>query len=250
MTNFNFKYTDPNHDPRVAAVKWRQQIDLGNGQITPGKKDTDADLKHWEMTPDLFEGKSVIDIGACDGCFSFYAEKSGATSVLAVDPYGWGSQELDEKSKQEIWSQQEGFLLAKEILESKVEDSVVPLEEISPETVGEHDVALFLGVFYHLPNPLAILDKVVSVAKETVVVETINAEYHSWRRKWPLPAREDGSSEPIMIYYPGNEVDGDYTTYWSCNIQLLEQYLATKGFTKFKSKRIYSGSRIITYATR
>jgi len=250
MTSFNFKYTNPDHDPRVNEIKWRQQIDLGNGQITPGKKNTFLDLKEWEMTPDLFEGKSVIDIGACDGCFSFHAEKCGATSVLAVDPYRWTNQELDEKTQDDIWNQQEGFLLAREILNSKVQDSIVPLEDISPETVGEHDVALFLGVFYHLPNPLAILDKVLSVTKETVVIETINAEYYSWRRKWPLPAREDGSAEPVMIYYPGNEVDGDFTTYWSCNIQLLEQYLATKGFTKFYSKRVYSGSRIITYAAR
>src|SRR5205807_7937958 len=38
--------------------------------------------------PDL-QGKSVLDIGAWDGFFSFAAERAGAARVVALDHYAW-----------------------------------------------------------------------------------------------------------------------------------------------------------------
>ena len=100
-------------------IKWRHCIDLGNGVVTKGTKNTMADLQQWQFPPDLFKGKTVLDIGACDGCFSFYAEKMGASRVLAVDPYRWT---FDDR-----WSGQQGFNYAHSVLSSKVETSILPL---------------------------------------------------------------------------------------------------------------------------
>ena len=133
-------------DPRVSNLRWRHTIPLPSGQVTPGTKDTRVDLREFKWDKDLFADKTVIDVGACDGFFSFHAEKMGASRVLGVDPYRWT---LDNR-----WSGQKGFNLARELIDSKVEDSVVLLEDLSPETVGKWDVSLFLGVFYHLVNPI------------------------------------------------------------------------------------------------
>ena len=239
------------HDKRVLDLKWRHRIPLLNGQVTPGNKDTARDLEEFKWSRDLFEGKTVIDVGACDGFFSFHSEKMGATKVLGVDPYRWT---LDDR-----WSGMSGFNLAREILDSKVEDSVVLLEDLSPQTVGEWDVSLFLGVFYHLVNPIQILKNVASVTKDTIVVETINAEYHSLRTGAPCRKTPDGKSvmfhdyfvnSPMLTYYPNDEVDGDYTTWYAPNPAYIESFLRTEGFNKFDTKRIYSGSRFITIATR
>ena len=42
-----------------------------------------------EILPDV-SGRSVLDIGAWDGKFSFLAEKAGASRVVALDHYAWG----------------------------------------------------------------------------------------------------------------------------------------------------------------
>ena len=109
-------------DSRVNNIKWRHKIPLKNGQVTRGTKDTSVDLQQFDFSNDLFKDKTVADIGACDGFFSFHAEQQGAKEVLAIDPYRWT---LDDR-----WSGMEGFKLAREINESKVKDSVELLEDL------------------------------------------------------------------------------------------------------------------------
>src|ERR1700680_2181300 len=41
------------------------------------------------VVPD-FAGKTVLDIGAWDGYYSFLAERGGASRVVALDHYAWG----------------------------------------------------------------------------------------------------------------------------------------------------------------
>jgi len=53
---------------KVAAIKWYHKIDLGNGIATPGISELRPDFP-W---PDL-QGKTVLDIGAWDGLYSFEA---------------------------------------------------------------------------------------------------------------------------------------------------------------------------------
>lgn len=236
-------------DSRVNNIKWRHKIPLKNGQVTRGTKDTSVDLQQFDFSNDLFKDKTVADIGACDGFFSFHAEQQGAKEVLAIDPYRWT---LDDR-----WSGMEGFKLAREINESKVKDSVELLEDLSPDTTGMWDVTLFLGVFYHLVNPIQILHNVASITKETVVVETINAEYFGAVHGCPQK-KENGEvyldkffiEKPMLYYYPTNEVDGDYTTWYAANPEYIKQFLTVEGFTKFDIKRIYGGARFIITATR
>tara|TARA_R110002110_G_scaffold300934_3_gene514889 strand:- start:398 stop:1210 length:813 start_codon:yes stop_codon:yes gene_type:complete len=238
------------HDPRVYDFRWRHAIPLKNGQVTPGTKDTSLDLREFELPDDLFTGKTVADVGACDGFFSFHAEKMGASKVLGIDPYRWT---LDDR-----WSGMDGFNLAREILESKVEDDVTLLEELSPENVGKWDVSLFLGVFYHLVNPIQILKNICDITNETIVVETINAEFYTLRTGAPHTKTKEGRiivneffvKQPMLSYYPTNEVEGDFTTWYAPNPAFIENFLRVEGFNDIKTKRIYNGSRFITIARR
>src|SRR5205823_2308884 len=69
---------------------WHHSIDLGDGVITPGGK-TPAhhhyDLERLRL-PDL-KDKSVLDVGAWDGYYTFMAEGAGARRVVALDHYAW-----------------------------------------------------------------------------------------------------------------------------------------------------------------
>ena len=71
----------------VRSRTWFHTIDLGDGIITPGQKDTPAELVHLHLPADL-SGQTVLDIGAYDGFYSFEAERRGAKTGGRRRPLG------------------------------------------------------------------------------------------------------------------------------------------------------------------
>jgi tRNA (mo5U34)-methyltransferase len=166
----------------IEKIGWFHQIDLGQGIITPGPDQTAQKVGYCHF-PDSFIGKTVIDIGAWNGAFSFEAERRGASDVLATDHFCWSGPGPDGKP---------GFDLAKRVLKSKVREQEIAVEDLSPETVGTWDYVLFLGVFYHLPDPIAVLPRLYAITRQTLIIETLL----------------DGTflNFPAMIYHGG--IDG------------------------------------------
>src|SRR5687767_7041136 len=97
----------------VESLWWYHNIDLGHGVVTPGVDNTPRKLKKLKF-PESFKGKTVLDIGAFDGFFSFEAERRGAERVLATDCLVWEGGHYRASKK--------GFELARRVLNSKVED--------------------------------------------------------------------------------------------------------------------------------
>jgi tRNA (mo5U34)-methyltransferase len=195
---------------QISAIRWYHSIDLGNGIITPGISNTAAQLRRFHIPQDL-TGKTVLDIGAWDGFYSFEAERRGAKRVVATDSYCWSGQS---------WGSKEGFELARKILRSKVEDQNVDVMDLSPEKVGIFDVVLFLGVLYHLKHPLLALEKVFSVTKELLILDT----------------HVDllGSKRPAIAFYPGSEVNRDETNWSGPNPAAVLAMLKSAGFSRAK----------------
>ena len=80
------------------ALHWYHTIDLGNGVITKGDS---AQGNGPEILPDL-SNRSVLDIGAWDGRYSFLAEQAGAARVVALDHYAWG---VDFAARGAYWAE-------------------------------------------------------------------------------------------------------------------------------------------------
>jgi tRNA (mo5U34)-methyltransferase len=198
---------------RVDAVTWFHTIDLGNGIVTPGRDDSASRLARMQI-PDDLTGMSVLDVGAWDGYFSFEAERRGAGRVVAIDPGMWRS------TGDNGWTGKSGFELARRTLRSGVEDVDIELGELGPERLGTFDVVLFLGVFYHLRDPLPILERVASVTAEQLILET-HADLLGMRR-------------PAMAYYAGSEVSDDESNFWGPNAKLLEALLRDCGFNRME----------------
>ena len=192
----------------VAKVNWWHTIDLGNGVVTPGFDRSNWKLKKLGMPQDL-SGKSVLDIGAWDGFFSFEAERRGAERVLAVDSFCWSG---------EGWGTKAGFILARKALRSKVEDRELEVLDISPEEIGTFDLVLFSGVLYHMPHPLLSLERVFSVTGNHLILETVVDM--EWCRR------------PAMAFYPADELSDDSTNWWGPNAVAVEAMLKTVGFRR------------------
>jgi tRNA (mo5U34)-methyltransferase len=194
----------------IANVNWYHQIDLGDGIVTPGVDDTPSRMAPLELPLDL-SGKSVLDIGAWDGVFSFEAERRGASRVLATDSFCWSG---------EGWGTKEGFLTASRILGSRVDDLEIDVMDLSPERVGTFDLVLFVGVLYHLRHPLLALERVASVTGEQLIFDSHTAMVEE--------------SAPVMLFYPGTELNDDPTNWWGPNPPAVEAMLRDVGFRRIE----------------
>lgn len=202
---------------RVAQIRWHHTMDLGQGIVTPGQDNSARKLARLHL-PASLAGKTVLDVGAWDGFFSFEAARRGAARVLATDSYCWnGSHE---------WGSKRGFDLAREALGLPVEDRVIDVLDLSPERVGTFDIVLFLGVLYHMKHPLLALERVASVTRELLVLETAVDLLH-YRR-------------PAIAFYPADEVGRDATNWCGPNPAAV---LAMARVAGFRRGEIVSGVR-------
>lgn len=76
---------------------WCHSIDLGLDVVTPGVKTPEVHARELaSLQLPALRGKSVLDIGAWDGFYSFAAERLGADRVVALDHFVWA---LDWEAK-------------------------------------------------------------------------------------------------------------------------------------------------------
>lgn len=193
---------------RAEAIRWYHTINLGGGVVTRGVDDSPVRLARVQL-PESLHRKTVLDIGAWDGFFSFECERRGAARVVAADHFSWHGTG---------WGTKAGFTLAREALGSRVEDIDIDVMDLAPERVGTFDVVLFLGVLYHLRHPFLALERVASVTRDYLIVETV-VDLVGFRR-------------PAMAFYPGRELNNDPTNWWGPNIPAVVGMLESLGFRK------------------
>ena len=191
----------------IAAIEWFHRIDLGHGVTTPGRDDSPKKLQQIGLPADLI-GKSVLDIGAWDGFFSFAAERRGATRVVAADI-----------------ATAPGFTLAKQLLKSKAAALEIDIMDLDAERTGTFDLVLCLGVLYHLKHPLMALERICSVAGRQLILET-------YVDMLDCP-------HPAMAFYPGGELNGDPSNWCGPNPAMVIAMLKTVGF---KSAEMFSNT--------
>ena len=195
-------------EAEMSRIDWFHRIDLGDGIVTPGVDRTEEKLRFVSL-PERMDGLSVLDIAAWDGFFSFEAERRGATRVVAMD---WTMWQGDSKR---------GFDLARWALDSRVEDVHLDVMDLTPERVGTFDVVFFLGVFYHLEDPLGALRRVASVCRQKLIVESLVDKIYSRR--------------PSLAFYPGDTENGDASNWFAPNPPALHEMLGEVGFSRVQT---------------
>lgn len=228
---------------RVEKINWHHAIDLGNGIVTPGRSGQGAAPD--EHIPDV-AGRSVLDIGAWDGYYSFLAEQRGAGRVVALDHYAWG---VDLDARDEYWHTcrhhgvlpdhardetdfwrgddlpgRAGFDLAKEVLASKVEPWVGDFMKVDLDELGTFDVVLYLGVLYHIKEPLTALERLRKVTGGVAAIETEGV--------W-VPGLDDDS---LLAFYAGDELSGDFGNWYAPTEAGLHALCRAAGFSRVETK--------------
>src|SRR5439155_2446307 len=101
-------------------------------------------------------------------------------------------------------------------VESRVADFMtMPLDEC-------FDVVLFLGVLYHMKDPLGSLERVAAVTKNLAVIET---------EAMVVP----GHARALCEFLESDELAGDVTNWWVPNEAALLGLCRAAGFARVES---------------
>jgi tRNA (mo5U34)-methyltransferase len=185
---------------------WFHQFTFSNGLRTPGRDPSHKKLHHLCL-PLSLAGKSVIDIGAYEGFFSFQCEARGASRVVAADRFVWdsvGSSALPN------------FSAVHRAVGSHVEVLRAHVQDLPTVTNEKFDITLFLGVLYHAPNIIEYLDAVSRLTAGVLVLESF----------------ADALDEPgaRTVLYQAAEINNDPTNWFGPNLQAIDVMLRRVGF--------------------
>jgi tRNA (mo5U34)-methyltransferase len=216
---------------RCAEYYWWHSIDFGNGVITAGQKTPEIMAVEFGNTfsPLDLNGKTVLDIGAWNGGFSLEAVRRGARSVTGLDHYSWVHPSFRGRETFDLVSRVMGANLAAIDL-----DLDSPALDLSG--VGRFDVVLFLGVFYHLRNPLGALQQIAQLVDEVLVLESYVEQFSPER--------------PAMMFYPGTELANDASNWWGPNETCLIELLRMAGFPRIITSPGWDHNRRVFHAYR
>jgi tRNA (mo5U34)-methyltransferase len=182
----------------IEKSNWWHRFEIVEGITTPGRckvnpkrfLDNNFDLD------DSLSGKRILDVGTRDGVYAFELERRGA-EVIAVD-----IQDPDIT----------GFNAAKKILNSQVQYIQASLYNLHDCIEGTFDIVIYMGVFYHLKNPIEAFEELHRMLKPDGLLmfegesflrysETIDHRVIGSRFLIPILAQ---SNIPLIMCSPGN----------------------------------------------
>jgi len=222
----------------VDATKWYHRIEVVPGVTSPGRVpaegayDAEGYIDSLGLGKDL-TGKRILEIGAWDGPLSFELKQRGA-DVVATD--------IQDPA-------QTGFNALKAISGLDIPYFRASVYEIDQLGMGQFDVVLFMGVFYHLKHPLLAFEKISNVTKMGGTLFTVGAglggEWEDLSLKKVVPddiqeivatlERLDQMGVPLTLSYPGTYLAGE--NWFLPNRTALSGWLKNAGF---EPENVYS----------
>ena len=193
---------------RDSVPLWFHTFALAPGIYTPGIA-RDHGYRLAVLGADRFDGRSVLDVGAFDGFYSFLAEVRGARRVVAVD----NEQYVD-------WVRARfgvtlpggaGFRAVAELIGSRVEYR--RMDALDVQQLGERfDVVLCFGILHRVTDPIGLLRSLAGVAAPggEIVLETHGSH---------LPAK----APAIEVHEPGEVYARDDFVYWGFSAEGLRR---------------------------
>jgi tRNA (mo5U34)-methyltransferase len=191
----------------VKALSWFHCIDLGNGVVTPGQYPP-SDLTRQAFDQIDFTGKRVLDVGCWDGFWTFEAEKRGAAEVYATDDVS-----------QRPFHSTRTFNVAKDILQSNARYfPETPIERL-PSLGVKFDIVLFLGVYYHLRDPLRALGILRSMLNDGGLIVIEGPVLYNSRKAFAA-----------FLYH--EICRHDRSNWWVPSVKCLEEWIESSFFRK------------------
>jgi tRNA (mo5U34)-methyltransferase len=193
---------------RDSVPLWFHTFALAPGIYTPGIA-RDHGYRLAVLGADRFTRRSVLDVGAFDGFYSFLAEVRGARRVVAVDNeqyVRWVHARFGVTLPGAM-----GFRAIAGLIESGVEYRRMDALDV-PKLGERFDVALCFGILHRVTDPIALLRALASVLtpRGEIVLETYGSR---------LPA----DIAAIEVHEPGDVHARDDFVYWGFGLEGLRR---------------------------
>jgi len=200
-----------------------------------------------QLIPEDLTGKTVLDLAAFDGYYSYLACKRGAETVVAVDngiheELGYDPHQANLKNPDRSYPNPEEHELAIKRLYEKynilnnepdVNIHFIPLDVNDLDKIDmTFDYVFCFGLYYHVKNPYDLFEKCYNRCNEKLLVE----------------GEIKAGNRPVMYINSKLELNEDSTNYWSPTPQLIKKLLMRIGFRESKIiavKRVRSGGRAL-----
>ena len=189
---------------RARERNWYHVLDLPGVGRTSGLFDMRKYVPEYGL-PDSMAGMRVLEIGTWDGFWAFEFERRGA-EVVAIDLDS--EDDLDWPPRRRTPDPElvrgEGFHIAKELLDSKVERVVRSVYHAKPEDLGTFDIVFCGSVLLHLRDQLLALTRIADLTKPGGTF--ISAEAYEPRTDLvPFPlARFRGNRDAAVVFWVPN----------------------------------------------
>jgi tRNA (mo5U34)-methyltransferase len=242
---------DPELVREIRQRRFFHNIDLGDGLSTQGDS-VDTQVFYLPgAIPDV-RGKSVLDIGAWDGKFSFEAERAGAARVVALDHYVW---RLDAAARQAYYDEcaaegrlpdgdrvdngflgegtpgKRGFDLVHTYLDSRVEAVVDDFTTMDVDQLGRFDVVFYFGVLYHMVDPIHALKRLLRVTDGVAVIETAGVRVPGY------------AGHGLINFFAGDGLNNDFGNWFAPSAAALTAMCRAAGFRHAELKATFEHPR-------
>lgn len=201
---------------------WHHSFEIFPGITTRGNYQPEF---LWnKIGPQEWKGKRVLDIGPADGALSMWAARAGA-QVTAVDK--------GPKTRS-------GFAVMEQLSGLAIDYRVANVLDLPYAGLGLFDRVFFLGVLYHLPDPLRGLYACRQVCRDRLFVET-----------WHDPDLQPDI--PAARYLPGGS-NPDPSNFWVPNRLAVLSMISDAGFDVVREEvwddRMFVEARVSTDSVR
>lgn len=200
-----------------------------------------------EIYGGTLKGKRILDVACNCGGFSIEAAKLGADYVLGIDIV-------------EHYIKQANFI--KSVLNfNQIDFKCMDMNDMTPSTMGKFDITFCFGILYHMDNPILSMQRLSSVTKHIMLVDTSIMHKKSffkqkpmWLMKFPSEYNSNTKTSTTAHWRESKKV-AQLKPNETAVVELL-RFLGFSTITKVKPKftdlerRYLSGSRVTYLAIR
>ena len=199
--------------------------------------------------PSHWRDKTVVDIGGWDGAISFEMDRRGSKEVVLVNPRTLDDLDLPLEGPGSLQSIEQRFLeegypfddihsggarLLLDWFDSKVSIVDSSVYDLPAKLDKQFDLVLFLGLLYHLRDPVRGLEVASSLTRELLILETM-----CFPEQDPL-----AHAERCLCEFLGGDAGQNW---WRFNDRAIEQMLRACNFRRIEKKETW-GSRCVYHA--
>lgn len=176
---------------------------------------------HLDRFEELFVGKTLLDIGTADGDMALYANEIGAKHITVIEHSPTNFNNL------------KGLYFLKEYFKSNMDIIECDIDSQQWPDIEPVDFAFFLGILYHLKNPIHCLESLARVTKSAVFSSRVFD-------KMPNVRGFTFSEDQLAYLWRPAEVNNDDTNWWCFTENGMKLALERSGWKIIKTARVDS----------